>query len=158
MECAHDNQDSPEKQPQRSDLLLQQIADELAALKIASERKNKTTRLLTLSYACILGLILGFCAFNIIQQGGRLQELESNQVRMKQTLQVITGDISAELQRLDDLLSGVIPLEDVQDSISTEQILLEILSKKINNQFQVTGRSSLNNSQPPHLKIPRGHS
>lgn len=153
MECSPENQNSTP--PQQSDLLLQQIADELAALKVASERKNKTARLQSLSYSGILGLILGFCAFSIIQQGGRLQELESNQAKIKQSLQVINGEIAAELQRLDDLLNGEMPL-DAQDPISTEQIFLEILSKKINKQLQLTGRSPLKPSQTPLIKPPGG--
>ena len=146
MENTSENQDSPGKQLQNADLLLQRIADELAALRDADERKNKAAKRQTLYYSIIMGLILGFCVFNIVQQNGRLQDLESNQVKIRQTLQIINGEIAEELQRLDGLLSGEIPL-DTQEPIITEQVFLKNITGKIDKQLQVPRISWLKNRQ-----------
>lgn len=142
MENTMENQDS--QPPQYDSLLLQRIADELAAIRDADERKNKTAKRQTLLNSIILGLILGYCVFNITQQGVRLREMESNQINIKQSLQIINAEIANELQRLDDLLNGGNPM-DMQEPIIAEQVFLQGITDRINKHVQTPGISRLKN-------------
>ena len=88
MECENNNHLEPENK-QDTHALLQQISAELADLK--NLRKSSETR--NLIYTSFLGLLLGFTFYGVAVQGNHIQELESNQVKIKKSMKTFDAEL-----------------------------------------------------------------
>lgn len=112
MENSSENHNS-----QNTAMLLQQIVSDLANIK-AMERKRlrETNNLRTLLYTSFLSLIFGFAFYSVILQGDRMQDIESNQFKVNQTLKKLNAELYNETQRLDNLLEGDL-LEEQNEAV-----------------------------------------
>lgn len=117
----YESNDNEPENKQDTHALLQQISGELASLK--KLRRGEATR--NLFYTIFLGLLLGFTFYSATLQGNRIQELESNQIKMKKAMKAFDAELFNEIQRMDDLLSGEIPEELPDPSAGGNALLVK---------------------------------
>ena len=140
----HSNNDAP-KYPdtppnlggQDAYALLQRISSELASIKAVNNGKRSETARISL-YSVFIGLLLAFTVYSAILQGNSIQNMENNQIKMKKTMKMLDTELSNEIQRMDDLLSGEI-LQDIPESSAAGNSIFVGLGKNSFRLMHKTG-------------------